>query len=297
MEGGNTLTWPAGPYRWQENEREYISIPFTFNLPDVRDEILNGNLLTGKPIVGGPAVKMMPKYLADIAEIGGDIQGVLQKVNPLATRTTIGCPNKCGFCAIGQGLIEPEYQELEDWPDLPIICDNNLLASSTRHFDRVIDRLKHHKGVDFNQGLDARLLTDYHAQRLAEVDGTIRLAWDHINSEQAVLRAIARLRQAGIPRKRMQCYVLIGCKDTPEDALYRLETVYWSLGILPNPMRYVPLDSLTRHYVGENWTHEELTRMQRYWSNIKHLGGIPYHEFDNKENICNLPGTKCPTGG
>ncbi len=37
--------------------------------------------------------------------------------------------------------------------------------------------------MDFNQGLDARLLTEHHARRLAELtDATIRLALDHQKS-------------------------------------------------------------------------------------------------------------------
>ena len=272
------IQWHKKPLYWMQDGKEHISVVFTFDLPEVRDHILNGNLYSNtRPVVGGPAIKLMPDYLADIADIGGDIKGILQRMNLLATRTTLGCPNKCSFCAVP--IIEGEFRELDNWEDLPIICDNNLLASSKPHFDKVIERLKRHTGVDFNQGLDARLLTDYHARRLAEVDGTIRLAWDHINSERYLLTAVTRLLRAGIPRKRIQCYVLIGFKDTPEDALYRLETIRHALGITPNPMRYIPLDSTERHYTGDNWTDAELTRMQRYWSNLKNTGGVPYEEF------------------
>lgn len=272
------MEWPKRPIHWVKDGREHISIAFTFDLPEVRQDILDGNLFHGRPVVGGPAVKLMPDYLADIADIGDDIPGVLQQVNPCATKTTVGCPNKCGFCAVPK--IEGEYKELDDWHDAPILCDNNLLASSRSHFDKVIDRLKKHKGVDFNQGLDTRLLTKYHADRLRELDATIRLAWDNIATEKYLLTAITRLRRAGVPKNRIQCYVLIGYKDTPEDALYRLEVCHHALGILPNPMRYVPLNGLTRHYVGENWTDEELTRMQRYWSNLRHLSKVPYEEFE-----------------
>ena len=48
----------------------------------------------------------------------------------------------------------------------------------------MIDKLKPLSGIDFNQGLDARLLTEYHAERLAELDlKMVRLAWDHIGLE------------------------------------------------------------------------------------------------------------------
>lgn len=278
--------WPKRPYRWTENNREHISIPFTWNLPQVRKEILNGNLFTGHPIVGGPAVQLMPDYLADIAEIGSHFPGVLQMVNPMATRTTEGCPHKCAFCGIGQGLIEAgPYRELDEFPIGPIVCDNNLLAASQAHFDFVVSTLKRFAPypvpVDFNQGLDARLMTQRHADRLAELDCTIRLAWDHINEERAILRAVNMLRKAKIPRDRIRCYVLIGFNDSPEDAMYRFETLRYSLNILPNPMRYNPLNALERDiYVAPGWTDEELHKMAKYWSRSRHLAGIPYDEFD-----------------
>lgn len=271
--------WPKAPYRWTVGEQEYISVPFTWDLPGIRSEILNGNLFSDKrPIVGGPAVRLMPWYLADVATVDiGDYPGVLQMINQQATRTTVGCPNRCGFCGVLK--IEPDYRELADWPDLPILCDNNLLAASRAHFIRVVDRLKRHSGIDFNQGLDARLLTYDHAQRLAELDATYRLAWDSTDNERFVLRAISRLRRAGIPRKRMRVYVLIGYEDTPADALYRLETLRFALGIDSNPMRYTPLNAMERDYVGPNWTEIELTRFMRYWSNLRGTGGVPFEEF------------------
>jgi hypothetical protein len=178
------------------------------------------------------------------------------------------------------------FRELQDWPDLPIVCDNNLLASSRAHFERVIDRLKRHRGVDFNQGLDARLLTMDIARRLAELDGIFRLSWDTPAQEGAVFDALTRLWAAAIPKDRIRCYVLIGYNDTAEFAHDRCRSLV-ALGILPNPQRYVPLDSLTRRYVGPGWTDKELTRICRYYAReslwAMRRGGefrIPYEEFD-----------------
>ena len=40
------------------------------------------------------------------------------------------------------------------------------------------------------------------------------------------------------------------------------------------------LDALVKDsYVGPHWTEHELHRMQRYWSRLRYLGGIPYEEF------------------
>ena len=84
--------------------------------------------------IGGPAVDLMPRYLEGCgAEIGGDYPGVLQRFNHLATRTSLGCPRKCNFCAVpkvaaarARELSGKPVMPLPDWPDLPVIADDNL---------------------------------------------------------------------------------------------------------------------------------------------------------------------------
>jgi len=176
--------------------------------------------------------------------------------------------------------IEGGLVEFEDWEPKPVICDNNLLACSVKHFDSVIDKLKGIKHVDFNQGLDARLLTDHHIERLKELDTPqIRFSWDYINEEPRVVSAIERIKNAGFPNGRIHVYVLFGFKDTPEDTLYRFETLR-NMGIKPNPMRYQPLDAIKRNtYVGGNWTESELKRMMRYWARQNWFSKIPYSEY------------------
>jgi len=219
----------------------------------------------------------MKDYLSDVAEIATDWPEALQHHNPQATFTSRGCIRNCPFCAVPR--IEGQLRELDDWPVKPIVCDNNLLACSRRHFDTVIDKLKPLPGVDFNQGLDARLLTQYHADRLAELDCMTRLAFDHVNDEETLQAAYEKLRRAKIPKKRIRIYVLIGYHDTPEDALYRLQVVA-KLGIDPNPMRYNPLDTMRRDsYVGPGWTDRELARYVRYWANLRWFRAVPFENF------------------
>jgi len=255
-----------------------LSIAFTWDLPDAYQRAVWLRQTGQRVIAGGPAVSLMPHYLAEVTEIGTDWPMALEQHNPFATFTSRGCIRRCPFCAVWR--TEGELRELDDWPILPIVCDNNLLACSRRHFDGVIDKLKPVHGVDFNQGLDARLLTKHHASRLAELDCKVRLAFDHISGESALVDAWAKLRAEGIGKARIGVYVLFGYGDTPEDALYRLETVK-ELGIRPNPMRYNPLDALVRNsYVGPSWTAWQLRRFHRYWSRLRWLEHIPFEEYE-----------------
>ena len=278
--GGAMTGWPKRCAEWIDGHNAYLSVPFTWLLPGVYQRAVW--LATEGYIVraGGPAVSLMPDYLAGVAQIGGEVDA-LPHHNPNATFTSRGCIRHCQFCAVWR--VEGGLRELDEWEPRPIVCDNNLLACSVKHFDRVIDRLKPLTGIDFNQGLDARLLTNHHASRLAELDCTVRLAWDHIDTGNQFMQAYERLRKAGIAKRRIQVYVLIGYKDKPDEAWFRLRTV-WNLGIKPNPMRYNPLDAMVRDaYIGEHWTGRLLRAYMRYWSCLVHVAGVPFEEWLERE--------------
>lgn len=86
---------------------------------------------------------------------------------------TRGCPNKCAWCVvpIKEGKVRP-YRDVEEIAiegrTNLILMDNNILASGygLEQIEKIV-----RKGyrVDFNQALDARLVTEDIAQLLAKV--------------------------------------------------------------------------------------------------------------------------------
>lgn len=272
--------WGSGLAEHLHDGHAYLSVVFSWQLQAAFERAC---YLTQQGLTvhaGGPAVRIQPEFLRPVADVSDVPFPALSRHNPHATVTSRGCIRRCRFCAVP--LIEGDIRELSEWTPKPIICDNNLLACSAWHFERVIDALKGIRGVDFNQGLDARLLTPHHASRLAELQlHAVRLAWDHVADERAFFRAVGLLLAAGIPKRKVQAYVLIGFDDSPADALYRLRTVQ-GLGILPNPMRYQALTSTRRNeFVGAQWSHRELVRFMRYFSNLARTSKIPFEEFDD----------------
>jgi hypothetical protein len=261
---------------WRSDERLFISVPFTWLLSEAKTLAdRHHGLFPGKVIAGGPAVKLCGAPWADETPETCAID-VLALHNPDATFTTRGCPNQCPFCAVPK--IEGEFRELSRWRRAPIVCDNNLLASSRHHFEAVIDSLLDLPGVDFNQGLDARRFTAWHADQIARLRRCkVRFAFDHAAMESKVADAIAVGRKAGL--RDFGVYVLIGWRDSPAEAQYRLETIR-SWGVWPNPMRYQPLDAERKNmYVAPGWTEAELRRMQRYYSRLAWLEHIPYADY------------------
>ena len=275
---GNYNSWPSGAIYWYEPNTVNVSIPFTWNLPSVRARLKHRDMFNDNAIVGGPATELMPDYFNDLpfVVVGKRSRGVLQRINPLATRTTTGCPNRCSFCAVPK--TEGEFVELDEWPDLPVICDNNLLAASDSHLGRVWDRLEKHNWCDFNQGLDARLLNEEHAARIGRLRGAIvRLALDHANNIEEWITAFELLRKHGTAKHRIRSYVLCGYRSDPTDAWNRCEVVE-SRGAKALPQWYHPLDALKfnavlRCHNDYGWSEKERLRIMGYY--YKHRGEKP----------------------
>lgn len=269
------LKWPGKSTSWIIDRTLYVSIPFTWELETIRNESKQGSLFYENVVVGGPAVKLMPAFFKgiDYVTVGTEYPGVLQKINPQATRTTIGCVNRCGFC--GVPTIEGEFRELKNWPDRPVICDNNLLASSIPHFDRVIDRLIPHGWANFNQGLDTRRLSDYHAMRIAEIkEPMIYLALDNIAYRDDWECAYDRLRSAGILKRQIRSYAIVGFNGDPAEAWERCNWIE-SHGIKAMPQWYHALNQLERNVVTQHqaklgWDDYERRKIMQWFYQHKH---------------------------
>lgn len=264
------MDWPKDLTIWTEQDgRQCMSVPFTWLLPKAQRYI---NSFAGPWLVGGPAVRLMPDYLHGCT-IGVDYPGVLQRVHPEAMRTTYGCPRCCPFCGVSR--ICGAFRTLDDWRPARIVCDDNLLASSPEHIGRVLWRLRGITGVDFNQGLDCRLLKPWHAKAMAYLDKPIlRLALDTDNEREAWARAVERLLTAGNPKSRIRTYVLCGFAGDVESDWQRCEYVE-SFGVKALPMWHHSLDCLHYGEVREDqehmrWTKERQRQIMRWY--YKHSG-------------------------
>ena len=200
---------------------------------------------------------------------------------------TRGCVRKCPFCAVPKiepfyvgyipvrkqiQLINNKYGEKKDL----LLLDNNVLASP--QLDQIIDEIKEIgfqkdaklnsslRNVDFNQGIDLRLLTKAKMKRLAELPlYPLRIAFDHIGLKDKYIEKIEWAAKHGF--RRLSNYILYNYKDTPEDFYERLrinvelnerlETQIYSF-----PMKYIPVTSKDRDFVGKHWTPKYLRSIQ-----------------------------------
>lgn len=258
------LTWPKKTVKWNSDDTLYLSVPFTWLLADAQKYAES----LSRPVkIGGPAL-MQENHCEGYEP--------LLFHNPYATFTTRGCPNHCPFCAVPR--LEGDLKEIKNFRPAPIICDNNFLAASIGHIERVVEAEKQFSLVDFNQGLDARRFTPEKAEILSHLKCKVRFSFDHVNQEGTVKDAIDLCRDR--VTKDIGVYVLIGFNDTPKDAHYRLEKVR-SWGIRPNPMRYQSLDAKKKNdYLDANWTETEMLKTMKYYSRLVYYEHIKYENFN-----------------
>lgn len=175
---------------------------------------------------------------------------------------TRGCIRNCPWCIVPkkEGGIKPAatWDEIKrpDSRDI-VFMDNNVLASD--HGLGQIERMGHENvRVDFNQGLDARLITQQAAKRLAGLKWVkfVRMSCDTSEMLPVIEQAIAYLREAGIPAWRHWCYVLV---QDVGDANRRVEALR-EMGVTPFAQPY-------RDYNGGEPTYEQ-KRFAR-WCNDK----------------------------
>jgi len=138
---------------------------------------------------------------------------------------TRGCPNKCKWCFVPEkeGAIRP-HADIEEFArhGEVILMDNNVLAHphGIEQIEKIVRlRLR----VDFNQGLDARLIDDSMAKLLARVKwlSPLRLACDSSSQMDAIQKAVTNLRWHNCTPRRYFVYCLV--TDDIDDAIERVK--------------------------------------------------------------------------
>lgn len=146
---------------------------------------------------------------------------------------TRGCIRKCKGCFVPEkeGGIAP-CDKVEDFVfhKEVVLMDNNVLAHP--HGISQIERLiELEVKVDFNQGLDARLIDGSMAKLLAKLKwrSPLRLACDNQSMKEPVRKAVELLRWHNCTPRQYFCYTLV------EDVEEALDRVKFLKGIYVDP--------------------------------------------------------------
>lgn len=144
---------------------------------------------------------------------------------------TRGCPRGCGFCHVAskEGKCSYKVADLDEfWKGQSEIClcDPNLLAS-TDHMDLLQQLVDTKAKVDFNQGLDVRMITDRNLELLRQVKlKAIHFAYDRYQDKKIVEPRLKAFKEAtGYGRSKVLVYILCNYDTTLEQDLERIAYV------------------------------------------------------------------------
>lgn len=165
-----------------------------------------------------------------------------------------GCRLRCPFCVVpkkeGRVVEEQSIAEIwrgPPWPRSVVLLDNDFFGQP--NWRQRIDEL--YRGafrVNFNQGINARVITDDVAKAAASVDyrdhamkaKRLHTAWDNRKDEKRLFAGLERLVAAGVKPDHLMIYMLIGFwpGETHEDRDYRRHRLR-EFGARPYPMPFV----------------------------------------------------------
>lgn len=165
-----------------------------------------------------------------------------------------GCRLKCEFCVVPkkEGSVKEaasihEIWRGDPWPKEVLLLDNDFFGAP-RWRDRIAEIRDGRFKVSFNQGINARCLTDEAAEAIASVDyraddmetRRIYTAWDSREDEDRLFAGLNRLVKYGVKPDHIMVYMLIGYwpGETAEDRDYRRKKLR-DFGARPYPMPFI----------------------------------------------------------
>lgn len=247
---GDSVEWYE-PMFTGHCDKVYMSKVFSFT-PDYEyfvdaDEIIKGGTGYAISLVGGvekydkskdnplsdeiehiyPDYSLYPEYTKDTA------YGFL----------TRGCPRGCGFCHVAskEGRCSHKVADLSEfWNGQKniVLCDPNILACP-EHLDLLQQLVDSKARVDFNQGLDIRLINDRNLELLRQIKiKSIHIAFDDYKQKDIIEPKMRLLREkVSWDHHKIVCYILTNFDTTIEEDMYRIQLCR-ELDIAPYPMIY-----------------------------------------------------------
>lgn len=201
---GDEVEW------WNPMERfdkVYSSKVFTFTPEEM--------MLPENTIKGGTGYGLydkLPFFIETCEDIDYSLYPNVKHAIGFLTR---GCIRQCPWCVVPKK--EGEIMPYMKWTEIKrpdsreiVFMDNNVLASAFG-LSQMIDMINKDVLIDFNQGLDARLITGEIAYILSKLKWIrfIRMSCDTDAMLDVVLQAVERLSKYGVKPYRIFTYLLV----------------------------------------------------------------------------------------
>ena len=165
-----------------------------------------------------------------------------------------------------------------------IISTYNLLKP---YFEKLYKNKPKARYVDFNQGIDSRLITDANMEKMAEVPvRPVRIAFDHWELRKKYEEAVRTAVKHG--HTHLSNYILYNFEDKPLELYWRLKLnveLCEELGadIYSFPMKYHPIEDpdyfSNRDFIGKHWNRKFIRTIQAVLNSTKGKIGKGYEFF------------------
>ena len=194
---------------------------------------------------------------------------------------TRGCIRKCDFCIVSEkeGTTAP-YRDIETIlqnKKSAVLMDNNVLSHEFG-LEQIENIIRIGCKVDFNQGLDARLIDLETAKMLVKVkwiDSTIRLACDSKPMVEIILKTIEIFNGLGYRSRRFLVYALI-TDDLIES--YNRMNILKANDIMPFAQPFID-------FTGKNKLKQWQKDMARWVNRKEYFNSCDFKDFEPRKGF------------
>ena len=166
---------------------------------------------------------------------------------------TRGCPNNCAFCLVSkkEGLVSHKVADLSEWWNgqrYIELLDPNILACRD-HLELLEQLVESGAWVNFNQGLDARFITEKNLEVLKRIKiKTVHFAFDFMKNEKQIMKGLRLAKEKlKLSKRNAIAYMLTNFDTTIEEDLYRIKMIQ-EAGFLPD-VRIYRKESLPQRHI------------------------------------------------
>lgn len=212
---------------------------------------------------------------------------------------TRGCPRGCDFCIVGakEGRCSRKVADLKDfWKGQKniILCDPNILAC--KDWKELLQQLIDSKAnVDFNQGLDIRLMTPEKVEMLNQIKvKEIHFAWDRYQDKDIILPKLEMFRNLSkfSPHSHNAIvYTIVNFDTTFEqdlERIYRLRDMnYWAYVMIYDKEHCDKKYKKLQRWVNMRSVFASTPRFEDYlngrYQDYKQEEQLKFEDYDNKK--------------
>lgn len=191
---------------------------------------------------------------------------------------TRGCPRGCSFCIVAgkEGRCSRKVADLSEfWNGQKkiVLCDPNILACPEWK-DLLTQLMDSHALVDFNQGLDIRMMTRERIDLLNQIKiAEIHFAWDRYQDKDLILPKFKMFSEHTTIRKKNTehaaiVYTLVNFDSTLEQDLERIYTLrdlgFWAYVMIYDKEHCDPIYKALSRWVNNRFVFAKCPRFEDY---------------------------------